>query len=730
MNDNKMCNHSDWELLDDLVERFEEAWREQGVASLEAFVPSTDSLHRQRVLVELVKVDQEFHWAAGRPRRLEDYLDDWPELRDDDDVLLELLEAECRTRAALGSLPQRSELEARFSEWADRLDLEAIAEQARADEPSRPTQSLVDTPRLGKQQTHSAPGTVRLLSTGDAFGSESRYTILGVSGVGGMGVVYRARDELLKREVALKIPRRNLSRSPEVLDRFRREFQAAARLQHPNICHIYDAGQWQEDVYVTMEWIEGVPLSEWARGRVIDPPQAAELVAKISDALAAVHQLGIVHRDIKPGNVMMGVDGQPRLMDFGLAKRTEDERPGGDGAPSVEETQRRLSEQGNGIPGADASVADVMLTSPGMIVGTVAFMSPEQTLGQPADARSDIYSVGVLLYWLLTGRCPFQGSVAEVLRAIRKDEPAQLASLRPGLPHALQAICLQAMAKHPDGRYSSAQELAADLRRYVQRSRRQPKRLMAACLLGLCSVLLAGIVVRIYHEQGPPTEIKVSEGSRVQVSADGRTVDVWPGDVLAAPPDEAAVPASQTGWRSSRYDLYGSSYYPFPSRRRTGNTLAPYPWQPVSRVGSVRCVRTADLNGDGYLQSVVVEGNTIAVYDRWAGESWRRDPVVDSGVEIPDGRVPCIAGIELIALGPGQGVGIATLAGSCTPDGWCQRAPMMAIVYYHDGRVWRRFPVLDGFPGAPDCSFDFNGDGRLDLVFSTFAYRHPHAICV
>jgi hypothetical protein len=450
--------------------------------------------------------------------------------------------------------------------------------------------------------------------------------------------------------------------------------------------------------------------------------------------LEAVHQIGIIHRDIKPSNVMIDSDGQPRLMDFGLARLVSGHEKH-DSLPDNSEFSGLVPEQPPEETGesseADDPGAGEMLTRPGAILGTVAYMSPEQSLGQPTDARSDIYSVGVLLYWLLTGRCPFQGSVAEVLRAIRKDVPPAPASLRPGLPRALQAICLRPMAKHPDERYPTARDLAADLRRYVQRSGRRPRRLVATSLLGLFSVLLlAGVVVRIYHREGPPTEIVVPEGSRVQVSADGRTVDVRPGDGLMPVPDEAAVPASQTGWRSSRYDLYGSGYYPFPSKRRTGNTLASYPWQPVSRIGPVQCIRTADLNRDGYLQLVVVEGNTIAVYDRWARESWRRDPVVDSGVEIPSGRVPGISDAELIDLRPEQGVGIAVLAGSRTLKGWCQQAPMKGVVYHHEGRLTKSFRVLDGIPGRPDFAFDFDGDGRDDFVFSTDAYRHPHAVCI
>ncbi len=727
-----MCNDSLWSVLDDTIERFEDAWRQHGGAVLREFVPERDCRHRRRVLVELVKVDQELRWGAGQHRLLEDYLDQWPELRDDDAVLRELLSAECQTRAALGSPPSRWELEARFPDWADGIDLQTIGQAVQAEGTSTPPQSAMDTSAPSRQETPAESPTTERWTAGQSFGPQSRYTILGVLGEGGMGVVYRARDELLRREVALKIPRWNLPQAAELRERFHREFQVAAQLRHPHICQIFDAGQWQGNDYVTMEWIEGVPLSEWARSRTIDLQQAATLVAKISDALEAVHQVGIIHRDIKPGNVMIGSDGQPRLMDFGLARLVSGHEARDSlldnsefSGPASEQPPEAIGESAE----ADQRGVDEMLTRPGAILGTVAYMSPEQSLGQPADVRSDIYSLGVLLYRLLTGRCPFQGSVDEVLRAIRKDDPPLPNRLRPGLPNALQAICLRAMAKHPDDRYPSARHLAEDLKRCADRCGRRRRPLVAACLGGLLPALLlmASIVIIIYHRDGPLTRIEIPKGSQVWFRADGESVEVTPPDAAAV---SGSSPATQTGWRSSRYDLRGSGYYPFPSTRPTSNTLATYPWRPVGRGGPTTCVRTADLNNDGALELVVVEGNTLVVYDRWGNESWRADPVADSQVQIPEGRVSRISGIELIELEPGQGVGIAVLAGSRTLQGWCQRAPMMAVVYHHQGHPYRCFPVLDGIPGRPDFSFDFDGDGRIDLVFSTAAYRHPHAVCI
>lgn len=738
-----MSDDSGWYFLDDVVERFEGTWRRQGVAELKAFVPAPDVPHRQRVLMELVKVDQELRWAAGQPRMLEEYLREWPELADSAGVLLALLESECRTRAALGSLPTRAELDSRFPKVAGQLDLDGISARVRSESGNTPVvRSAADLSTQGPSRTPLACEAAPRLAVGQAFGPDARYTIQGVLGEGGMGVVYRARDELLQRDVALKMPRLNPSQNADLQERFKREFQAAARLRHPHICQIYDAGQWQGNYYVTMELIEGVSLADWSRNRTIAPREAAELVGKISGALAAVHEVGIIHRDIKPGNVMIDADGQPRLMDFGLARLVQDGEDG-EGSrvlqagrtPAVADGERDLARD------TDRRNADGTLTSPGALVGTVAFMSPEQTLGQKADERSDVYSVGVLLYQLLTGRCPFQGSIDEMLRSIRKDTPPSPRSLRPGLPRALEAICLRAMAKHPQERHESAQQLAAVLQGYAERSRRRPLWLVAAQLLGLLAglVLLGVIVVRIFHREGPPTDITLPEGSRLEMGPDGKVLKVWPpgaaGQAAKQPTGQGTgaakrTEASQAGWRSSRCDLSGSGYYPFPSTRRTGHTLVPYPWQPAARSSPVSCVRTADLDGDGYLELAVVEGDTLAVYDRWGREAWRQSPASDSQLEIPAGRVPQLSEIELIELGPADGLGIVVLAGSSTRRGWCQKAPMKAVLYAYDGRLVHHFPVLDGMPDRPDRAFDFNGDGRVDIVFATGAYRHPHAVCI
>ncbi len=727
-----MCSDSLWNVLDTTVERFEDAWRQHGDAALEDFVPEPDCRYRRRVLVELVKVDQELRWAAGQHRLLEDYLRQWPELHDDDAVRKELFIAECQTRAALDLLPSQRELEARFPDWADDIDLQAIGQQVQAEGKSQPPQSAVDTCEPSPHDTPAQSPPAERWSIGESFGAQSRYTILGVLGEGGMGVVYRARDERLRREVALKIPRWNLPQVAELRERFHREVQMAAQLRHPHICQIFDAGQWQGNDYVTMEWIEGLPLSEWAKGRTIDPKQVATLVAKISDALESIHRIGIIHRDIKPANVMIGSNGQPRLMDFGLARlvsghQAHDSVPDNSefSGPALEQHPEEIGES----DGADERGADEMLTRPGELLGTVAYMSPEQSLGQPVDVRSDIYSVGVLLYQLLTGRCPFQGSVSEVLRAIRKEDPPLPTRLRPDLPSALQAICLRAMAKNPDERYPSARHLAEDLKSYADRCNPRSPRLVAACLAGLlpAMLLMASLVIIIFHRDGPPTKIETPGTNRVRLRADSEPDE---GTLPDAADVSGICPAAQTGWRSSRYDLRGSGHYPFPSTHPTSNTLAAYPWQPVSRGGPVTCIRTADLNRDGALELVVVEGNTLVVYDRWGNESWRADPVADSQVQIPEGRVPRISDIELIELEPKNGIGIAVLAGSRTRQGWCQRAPMMAVVYHHEGRPYSSFPVLDGIPGRPDFAFDFDGDGRDDLVFSTAAYRHPHAVCI
>lgn len=254
-----------------------------------------------------------------------------------------------------------------------------------------------------------------------------RYRILGRLGQGGMGAVYLAHDTQLDRRVALKVPTFSADEHSEVIQRFYREARAAATLWHPNICPVYDVGQIDGIHYLTMAYIEGRPLSDFIQpGQPWSERQAATLVRKLASALAEAHVRGIVHRDMKPSNVMLDEQGEPLITDFGLA-RTEGT-----------ETSR--------------------ITQTGAMLGTPAYMSPEQVLGetQAVSHATDIYSLGVILYELLTGRLPFAGVVTAVIGQILTAEPPSPQSVRPGVHPQLAAVCLKAMAKKIEDRYATA----------------------------------------------------------------------------------------------------------------------------------------------------------------------------------------------------------------------------------------------------------------------------------
>jgi serine/threonine protein kinase len=430
LGDSEGVSESDWGRLEERIAAFEDVWNRGGKPTISDYLPD-DEPHRQALLIELVHTEFEFRLKNGESARVEEYLRNYPSLSTSRSTVLDLIRAEWSFRKRREPALTLGQLGDRFPEFRNELDTPNL------DPPSDPT----PTPPFLQGLKPFEPTDQTLPRR---FG---KYQLRQKIGSGTFGVVYRAWDLVLNREVAVKIPRPEVISEHQNVRAFLREARTAIDLRHPNIVAIHDAGPIEGIVCIIRAYVEGTTLAEQIRGVPLAPEESAAVIVLVADALDYAHGKGIIHRDLKPSNILLDLHGQPHITDFGLAKR---------------------------------SSSDSTLSNPnnlGGMIGTPAYMSPEQARGesQKVDPRSDVFSTGVVLYELLTGSVPFRGRGRLLLAQIQELEPTPPRLLNEELTEDLDSICLKALAKAPEDRYQSAREMADDLRIYL-RGRSIPSR--------------------------------------------------------------------------------------------------------------------------------------------------------------------------------------------------------------------------------------------------------------
>ena len=430
----------------DLPDRLAEHWSRGGRPDLGAFLTGAGPLCPADLLA-LVLVDQQQRWLAGERPIAEDYLVAYPALNHDAECVVELIYSEFLLRERVGDPPAADEFPARFPAHAVRLRRQIELHRALASSGSETLSSRAE-PSLPATRKVPAPGPLI-----PDWPTIPGYELVRKLGQGGMGIVFEARDLRRGRSVALKLMQ---EADPAALYRFKREFRALAELNHPHLVVLYelvaDAGLW----FFTMELLDGVNFLAHVRGvgpsrRPLAPDPVDRLrgaLAQLTEGVLALHAAGRLHRDIKPGNVLVTREGRVVLLDFGLAAE-------------LDRSGRYLS------------------IRPGL-VGTLDYMAPEQAAALPVSPASDWYSVGVMLYEALTGRPPFEGTPQELLLAKQRDDPPPPADLAPGVPDDLAALCLELLRRPPSAR-PAGEEVLRRLRSAPALHRSGPPRVEARC---------------------------------------------------------------------------------------------------------------------------------------------------------------------------------------------------------------------------------------------------------